>query len=65
MGPSGTCRTVLVPCCRSCWRNKSAVLPLRLVISKPASYTEVKLKAKPDTVDFNHLSPRLCDLNVN
>lgn len=33
-------------------RKKSAILPLRLVISKPASHNEVKLKEKPDTVEF-------------
>lgn len=33
-------------------RDKSAILPLRLLISKPASHNEVKLKEKPDTVEF-------------
>jgi hypothetical protein len=45
-------------------RKKSAILPLRLVISKPASHNEVKLKEKPDTVEFNPLYGLLCDLNV-
>lgn len=33
-------------------REKSAILPLRLLISKPASHNEVKLKEKPGTVEF-------------
>ena len=37
---------------------------LRLVISKPVSHNEVKLKEKPDTVEFNPLYALLCDLNV-
>lgn len=45
-------------------RDKSAILPLRLLISKPASHNEVKLKEKPDTVEFNPLYGLLCDLNV-
>jgi len=45
-------------------RKKSAIVPMRLVISKPASHNEVKLKEKPDTVEFNPLYGLLCDLNV-
>ena len=45
-------------------RKKSAILPLRLLISKSASHNEVKLKEKPDTVEFNPLYGLLCDLNV-
>ena len=45
-------------------RKKAAILPLRLSISKPVSHSEVKLKEKPDSVEFNHLYGLLCDLNV-
>ena len=44
--------------------KKSAILPLRLLISKPASHNEVKLKEKPNTVELNPLYGLLCDLNV-
>jgi hypothetical protein len=45
-------------------REKSAILPLRLLISKPASHNEVKLEREAGHGGVHPLYGLLCDLNV-
>ena len=35
-----------------------------LVVSKPTAHTEIKLKEKPESVEFNPLYGLLCELDV-
>jgi hypothetical protein len=43
---------------------KGGVLSARMVISQPSGHAEMKLKEKPDSVEFNPLYGLLCDLEV-
>ena len=44
--------------------NKNGVLSGKLTLDKPTAHSELKLKEKPDSVDFNALYGLLCELDV-
>jgi len=44
--------------------NKNGVLSGKLTLDKPTAHSELKLKEKPDSVDFNALCGILCELDV-
>ena len=45
-------------------RSKGGVLSGKLTIAKPAVHSELKLKDRPDSVEFNPLYGLLCELDV-